>query len=263
MISSVAKFGIFVLLREYDIDGLVRLDDLGGERFEFDEEHLRLVAKRSGFSYSIGDMVKIQVAAVDAELGQINFSLGELEAPLSAIEKTSAEISAEAFLKKLHGKPQTPASRPKKTNYKAQEEPRRKGKKQGSNYFADTRKEKEGQSKKVEKAYKQHSFKPEPRPEKTSGPEKSLLDMILGPAKYRENTENSPAKDKPKLSKKLMFAEQSKLRDNTSYSEKNSDSLKDRKPNRQDSQKRGQTENDRGGLRKARVSSGRRKGKTR
>lgn len=75
MISSVTRFGIFVLLRQYDIDGLVRLDDLGNDRWQFDEEKLQLVGERSGFIYTIGDKINIQVASCDYELGQINFIL--------------------------------------------------------------------------------------------------------------------------------------------------------------------------------------------
>ncbi len=78
MISSVTKFGVFVLLRQYNIDGLIRLDDLGGKgpgSWEFDEENLKLVSKKSGFSYSIGDQVEVTVSAVDIEQGQINFVL--------------------------------------------------------------------------------------------------------------------------------------------------------------------------------------------
>jgi len=114
MISSVTKFGIFVLLRQYNVDGLVRLEDLsghgksdqknnsakgkqnsssgravgrlgsaknknssggGGGGWEFDEENLRLVSKKSGFSFSIGEMVTVTVSAVDVEQGQINFVL--------------------------------------------------------------------------------------------------------------------------------------------------------------------------------------------
>jgi ribonuclease R len=75
LISSVTKFGVFVLLREFNIDGLVRLDDLGGEKFEFDEQNLTLTAKRSGFSYKMGDIVRVTVSMVDIEQGQINFVL--------------------------------------------------------------------------------------------------------------------------------------------------------------------------------------------
>lgn len=75
MISSVTKFGVFVLLREYNIDGLIRLDDLGGDNWEFDEENLRLVAKRSGASYNLGDRVRVTVSSTDIESGQVNFLL--------------------------------------------------------------------------------------------------------------------------------------------------------------------------------------------
>ncbi|WP_413943900.1 ribonuclease R [Bdellovibrio sp. HCB-162] len=307
MISSVAKFGIFVLLREYDVDGLVRLDDLGGERFEYDEENLRLVAKRSGFAYAIGDKIRIQVAAADPELGQINFVLAGLEKEESDEERTSAQATAESFLKKLHGQQKERSGRPdrrdkrderrdqgpgkrrgereerreergafakgggrkdsrqeftKKSKDREEERPFKKDQK--SKFFGDSRKDEQGQREKIHKIEKQYGFKPGAREDdEKRGPDQSLLNMILGPEKYRKSEEETPSKDKPKLSKKLMFAEQSKLRDNDDYSEKNSDSLKHRTPDRKDSKKRGKTANDRGGVRKARLSSGRGKGKTR
>lgn len=76
LISSVTKFGFFVLLREFNIDGLVRLDDLSSsDKWEFNEENLTLTARRSGFSYKMGDMVRVTVSLVDVEQGQINFLL--------------------------------------------------------------------------------------------------------------------------------------------------------------------------------------------
>lgn len=288
MISSVAKFGVFVLLREYDIDGLVRLDDLGGDRFEYDEENLRLVAKRSGFAYSIGDAIRIQVAAADPELGQINFALAGVEKEEEDEEKTSAQASAESFLKKLHTKdkslratnkgekePRRFDKNEKKDSRKEFKKPHREEhrhdrsgkpfKKPGdkSKFFRDSRQDEQGQREKLEKVQRNTNFRPAPREDdERRAPDKTLLEMILGPEQYRQSTGDS-SKDKPKLSKKLMFAEQSKLRDNDENSEKNSDSLKDRKPDRKNAQKRGKTENDRRGLRKARLSSGRGKGKAR
>lgn len=75
LISSVARFGAFVLLREFDVDGLVPIEELFTEAAFFDEEHLCLVGKRSGMTYNIGDQVRIQVAAVDTEAGKIDFVL--------------------------------------------------------------------------------------------------------------------------------------------------------------------------------------------
>jgi ribonuclease R len=75
VISSVAKFGVFVLLRQFDVDGLVKVEDLGDDQFFFEEADMMLRGKRSGLEYKLGDTVKIQVAACDVELGQINFVL--------------------------------------------------------------------------------------------------------------------------------------------------------------------------------------------
>jgi len=72
IVSSVTKFGLFVLIRHFDIDGLIRLDDLG-HGCEFDEENLRMIVGRSGVAYSIGDPIQITVASVDIDDGRIDF----------------------------------------------------------------------------------------------------------------------------------------------------------------------------------------------
>ncbi len=76
MVSSITKFGLFVLLKQYNVDGLVRIDDLGTQNsWVYDEENIRLVSKKTGFSYNIGDIIKVTVSQVDVEQGQINFVL--------------------------------------------------------------------------------------------------------------------------------------------------------------------------------------------
>jgi ribonuclease R len=78
MVSSVAKFGVFVLLRQYDVDGLVKIEKLGNDRFEFDEENLRLVGRKSGLVYTIGDEVKVRVMSADTDTGKVDFELAEM-----------------------------------------------------------------------------------------------------------------------------------------------------------------------------------------
>jgi len=75
VISSVVKFGVFVLLRKFDVDGLLKVDNLGNDFFEFDEESLMLRGKKTGVTYKIGDVINIQVAAVNVDEGQIDFVL--------------------------------------------------------------------------------------------------------------------------------------------------------------------------------------------
>jgi ribonuclease R len=77
MISSVTKFGVFVLLRQYDIDGLVKIEALGNDRFIFDDENLKLFGKRTGIEYGIGDLVRVRVVGADPELGRIEFELAK------------------------------------------------------------------------------------------------------------------------------------------------------------------------------------------
>ncbi len=82
IISSVTKFGIFVLLRPMEVDGLVSLEKLNRnqrDKMEFDEENLRLVQTRSGRAFEIGDRLRIKVADANSTLGQIDFELAEGE----------------------------------------------------------------------------------------------------------------------------------------------------------------------------------------
>ncbi len=73
IISSITKFGMFVLLKAFNVDGLVRIEGLGAGKWVYDEENLRLTNKGSGFSYKLGDPIQVSVSAVDVENGQINF----------------------------------------------------------------------------------------------------------------------------------------------------------------------------------------------
>lgn len=84
IISSVTKFGVFVLLREYDVDGLVKVDELGNDKWEFVPERLMLVGKKTKRMYKIGDAIRVMVNQTDPELGQIDFVLAE-----RAIDKQS------------------------------------------------------------------------------------------------------------------------------------------------------------------------------
>jgi ribonuclease R len=78
LISSVTKFGVFVLLRKFEVDGLVRSENLSKEKLEFDEESLTLTGVRSGMKFQIGDLLTVRVDAADPESGQVDFGLAGL-----------------------------------------------------------------------------------------------------------------------------------------------------------------------------------------
>jgi ribonuclease R len=119
IISSVTRFGVFVLLRKFEVDGLVKIENLAKEKMFFDEERLMLVAGRSGLKYKIGDPMKVVVGSVNVELGQIDFipdrTSGELPKKTKETENNSAgrefwlqRLDA-AIAKKKHEGPSKPS----------------------------------------------------------------------------------------------------------------------------------------------------------
>lgn len=128
MISSVTKFGVFVLLRQFELDGLVSVDSLSpsGDKLFFDEENLRLVAKRSGQSFAIGDPIRIRVAKADVDLGQVDFELARGGRPTMKGRDASGPQTAfdvdqklrEAFAKRGLKPPRvSPEEAPKKIGF--------------------------------------------------------------------------------------------------------------------------------------------------
>ncbi|CUT17651.1 MULTISPECIES: ribonuclease R family protein [Candidatus Ichthyocystis] len=74
-ISSVTEMGLFVLLDDYPIEGLVHISKLGRDYFIFDACRFRLIGNRSGAAFCLGDRVNVQVKDVDLSMRRIYLSL--------------------------------------------------------------------------------------------------------------------------------------------------------------------------------------------
>ena len=74
VVSGVTRFGMFVEL-ENSIEGLVRVENMSGDYYEYDEDNAVLLGVRTGKSYRIGDGVEIAVAHTDILSRQIDFVL--------------------------------------------------------------------------------------------------------------------------------------------------------------------------------------------
>ena len=77
VISGVTGFGFFVELKEMFIDGAVRLVDMADDYYELDQAGQRLVGKRRGKVYRIGQEVRIRVKDVSVARRHITFELVE------------------------------------------------------------------------------------------------------------------------------------------------------------------------------------------
>ncbi|MBR2884036.1 MAG: S1 RNA-binding domain-containing protein, partial [Clostridia bacterium] len=76
VISSVTGFGFFVMLPN-TVEGLVRLETLRDDYYIFDEKALSLYGERTGHTFTIGDVVKVKLAAASKVSRRIDFLLLE------------------------------------------------------------------------------------------------------------------------------------------------------------------------------------------
>ncbi len=77
VITHLTKFGFFVELIEYFVEGLVHLTSLTDDRYQFDEAHHQLIGRRRKKTYRIGDKVRIVVHDITLEGREARFLLVE------------------------------------------------------------------------------------------------------------------------------------------------------------------------------------------
>lgn len=65
IISHSNKYGFYVELQAYFVEGKVPLQSLKGDSFVFDLNRQAVIGRRTKTVYQIGDAVKVKVAAVD------------------------------------------------------------------------------------------------------------------------------------------------------------------------------------------------------
>jgi ribonuclease R len=79
LIISTTRFGFFVELEDLFIEGLVPLDILPGDRFNYSENTRKIIGERTRRQFSIGDRVRVRLDCVDAVENKLQFSLVEPE----------------------------------------------------------------------------------------------------------------------------------------------------------------------------------------
>lgn len=72
VISGVTNWGLYVELPN-TVEGLIRVNDLMGDYFVFDEEHMELVGEMTRKSYKLGQKIRVQVADTDKLTRTIDF----------------------------------------------------------------------------------------------------------------------------------------------------------------------------------------------
>lgn len=74
-IEAVTSFGVFVLLDEVYVEGLVHISELGKDYFHFRKDIQAIVGEKSGTRYQLGDSLTVRVVRADLESSKIDFQL--------------------------------------------------------------------------------------------------------------------------------------------------------------------------------------------
>ncbi len=75
VVTGVTNFGMFVQHPKYLIDGLLRMEDLGDDWWEVDVKAGRVWGERTRQAFTMGTIVKVQIAEVDVSARQLNLAL--------------------------------------------------------------------------------------------------------------------------------------------------------------------------------------------
>ena len=81
-VSGVQAFGIFVAL-ENGCEGLIRVELLAGDRYEYDEQRMTMVGRRTGKRFTIGTPIRVKLLAASEVTGQIDFAPADGVLPVS------------------------------------------------------------------------------------------------------------------------------------------------------------------------------------
>ena len=117
-VSGVSEWGFYVELTDNMCEGLVPVRDLKDDHYVYDEKNFCLIGRSKHRRFTLGDKVKVQVAAVNMERKTIDFKLEEGFTPVPAPKPTARPKAASK-----------PKGEKPKTKSKAKGNSRAKGKK--------------------------------------------------------------------------------------------------------------------------------------
>ncbi len=81
VVARIAKFGFFVQLFDYFVQGTVLLEDLKDDYYIFDEKKHRLRGRRGGKVFKIGTELEVTVGKVDLLERKVYFALDQAQSP--------------------------------------------------------------------------------------------------------------------------------------------------------------------------------------
>ena len=101
LIISTAKYGAFVELAQWFVEGLVPIESLPGDRYAYHENVRKIIGQRTRRTFSIGDPVRVLLDRVDPIERKLQFSIAEPVKPKVRGRKRRRERRADKYQAKL------------------------------------------------------------------------------------------------------------------------------------------------------------------
>lgn len=77
VVSGLTEWGIFAEIIENHCEGMIRLSDIKGDRYEYFESERKVMGRRTRKTYSLGDIITIKVKNANPQTRQIDFQLSD------------------------------------------------------------------------------------------------------------------------------------------------------------------------------------------
>jgi ribonuclease R len=96
-VSTVTGFGLFVILDDIHVEGLIHITALKDDYYHFDKVNHKMKGEHSGRCYQLGDKIKIKVAAVNLDERKIDFVLDSVNQKVEEQQKINKKSKKSNF----------------------------------------------------------------------------------------------------------------------------------------------------------------------
>ncbi|MBW8001636.1 MAG: ribonuclease R [Planctomycetes bacterium] len=101
VVSGLAGFGVFVQCKKFGIEGLIQTEDLGADKWEFNQKAHCVTGVRSGYTLRLGEEMTVRIISVNVAARQLNVAPAE---PLFDASKTKRKKVRRGRKGKTRGK---------------------------------------------------------------------------------------------------------------------------------------------------------------
>ena len=77
IVSGITEWGIYVEITETKCEGMVRMNDLDDDFYEYDKQNYRVIGRRNKKMITLGDKVTVRVKATDIDRRTIDLIFAE------------------------------------------------------------------------------------------------------------------------------------------------------------------------------------------